>query len=147
MKPTNLGDQELQVLQFVTDNAPVSVREAAEHFGATRGLARTTILTVMERLRKKGYLTRQPGAERGAFVYSPALQKTELMQTLVHDFVEKTLGGSLTPFVAYLADARDLSKGEVAELRRLVEAMDTAAPQSTRSSSDDDGANNSGAPR
>lgn len=125
MKPNNLGEQELLVLQFVTDNAPMTVREAAQRFGEPRGLARTTILTVMERLRKKGYLTRQtvPG---GSFVYVPALPRTELMQNLVQDFVEKTLGGSLTPFVAYLADARNLSDAQIAELRQLVAAMESS---------------------
>jgi len=124
MKQNPLGDQELQVLQFVTDNAPITVREAVERFGEPRGLARTTILTVMERLRKKNYLTRRP--QDGAFVYSPALAKTELMQNLVENFVEKTLGGSLTPFVAYLADAKGLSEAQIAELRKLVAEMEPA---------------------
>ena len=36
-----------------------SVAQAAQYFGATQGLARTTILSVMERLREKGYLVRE----------------------------------------------------------------------------------------
>jgi predicted transcriptional regulator len=123
MKPTNLGEQELQVLRFVTDNAPVTVRETVARWGEPRGLARTTILTVMERLRKKGFLTRRP-APGGAFAYLPAQNKTDLLQSLVHDFVEKTLGGSLTPFVAYLADAKNLSDAELAELRHLVASLE-----------------------
>ena len=123
MKPTGLGEQELEVLRFVTDHAPTSVREVAQAFGEPRGLARTTILTMMERLRKKGFLTRRKAD--GSFAYSPALAKTELMQNLVQDFVEKTLGGSLTPFVAYLSEARNLNDTQIAELRRLVEEMET----------------------
>ena len=123
MKPTLLGEQELEVLRFVADNAPVTVREAVEGFGEPRGLARTTVLTMMERLRKKGFLTRRRTS--GAFEYTPAIAKTELMQNLVQDFVEKTLGGSLTPFVAYLTDTKSLSEEEVAELRKLVQAMES----------------------
>ena len=122
MKQNPLGDQELQVLRFVTDNAPITVREVVERFGEPRGLARTTILTVMERLRKKNYLTRR--SQDGAFAYSPALAKNELMHNLVENFVEKTLGGSLTPFVAYLADAKGLSEAQIAELRKLVSEME-----------------------
>ena len=121
-KPVTLGGQELTLLRYVTDHAPITVREVAAKFGETHGLARTTILTMMERLRGKGYLTR--GKDAGAFEYRPVVAKTELMQTLVHDFVEKALGGSLSPFVAYLTDAKDLSERELSDLRRLLDAKD-----------------------
>ncbi len=121
-KPVSLGDQELTLLRYVTDHAPVTVREAAAQFGEPHGLARTTILTMMERLRRKGFLTRLKDA--GAFEYRPVVAKTELLQNLVHDFVEKALGGSLSPFVAYLTDAQGLSERELSELRKLLDAKD-----------------------
>jgi len=126
-KPVSLGDQELTLLRYVTDHAPVTVREAAAKFGEPHGLARTTILTMMERLRTKGYLTRVKDA--GAFEYVPVVAKKELMQGLVHDFVEKSLGGSLSPFVAYLTEAQGLSERELSDLRRLLE---TKAAESTK---------------
>ena len=121
-KPASLGDQELTLLRYVTDHAPITVREVAEQFGEAQGLARTTILTMMERLRKKNYLTRRK--DQSAFQYLPVVAKTELMQTLVQDFVEKTLGGSLSPFVAYLTEAKGLSEREMSELRKLVAEKD-----------------------
>jgi predicted transcriptional regulator len=127
VKPQQLGDQELEVLRFVTDRAPVSVREVAEEWGKPRGLARTTILTVMERLREKKFLVRTKDEnDSGAFRYSPAVEKADLMRSLVKDFVHKTLGGSVTPFVAYLADSggEELSDAELDELKRMVEAME-----------------------
>lgn len=123
MKPTLLGEQELEVLRYIADHTPATVREVAQHWGEPRGLARTTILTMMERLRKKNFLLRTKNAD-DAFAYAPAVPKTELMQSLVQDFVQKTLGGSLSPFVAYLADAKDLSTTEMDALRRLVQDLD-----------------------
>jgi predicted transcriptional regulator len=125
-KQTPLGDQELEVLRFVSDHAPVTVGEVAREWGEPRGLARTTILTMMERLRKKNFLVREPREKESTFEYRPAIQKADLMRSLVADFVERTLGGSLSPFVAYLNDARSLSPREREELRRLVEEMDSA---------------------
>ena len=122
-KPAPLGDQELEVLRYVSDHAPITVREVAEQFGDPRGLARTTILTVMERLRKKGFLNRDK--EAGAFRYAPAVAQPEVLQGLVQNFVETTLKGSLTPFVAYLSDSRGLSEREMAELRRLVQDLES----------------------
>ena len=116
MEKPGLGDQELEVLRFVAAHAPISVGEVAQQFGEPRGLARTTILTVMERLRKKGYLARSK-QERPAR-YSPGVPMGEVMRGLVQEFVEKTLAGSLSPFVAYLAEAKGFSDQELAELRR-----------------------------
>lgn len=126
-KQTGLGDQELHVLRYVTDHAPVSVREVAEMFGAPRGLARTTILTVMERLRKKGHLTRRRAD--AVYEYLPAVSKQDLLQNLVEDFVERTLGGSLTPFVAYLADNKGLSESELTDLKRMMAKLGPPPPK------------------
>lgn len=121
MKKPPVGEQELDVLRYVADNAPITVRQVAEQFGEPRKLARTTILTMMERLRKKGFLLRKK--EGAVFEYSPAQAKTEVLHDLVQSFVERTLGGSLSPFVAYLADAKGLSEEEIAELKKLVDKM------------------------
>ncbi len=120
-----LGDQELEVLRFISDRAPVTVREVADEWGAPRGRARTTILTMMERLRKKGFLIREGADGEGSFRYHPAVAPQAVLQNLVRDFIQKTLGGSLSPFVAYLADTPEgLSETEVAELRKVVADMD-----------------------
>ena len=121
-KQPDLGDQELEVLKYVADHAPLTVREAAEQWGEPHGLARTTILTMMERLRKKGYLARHKAG--GSFEYTPVIAKTDLLRGLVQNFVEKTLAGSLSPFVAYLSDTKDLSASELDSLKRLVQTLD-----------------------
>jgi predicted transcriptional regulator len=120
-KPT-LGAQELEVLRFVSEHAPATVRDVSEQFGEQRGLARTTIQTMMERLRKKGYLIRTKG-EEGTFQYSPGLAHNDLLLSLVQNFVERSLGGSVVPFLTYLSEQPDLNEDEVAELRRLLEAL------------------------
>jgi predicted transcriptional regulator len=119
----DLGDQELELLRYVSDHAPITVRIAAEQFGQPRGLARTTILTVMERLRGKKYLERHKNG--GSFEYTPAIAKTDMLRGLVQTFVEKTLAGSLTPFVAYLAETKNVSASEMEALKALVREMDT----------------------
>ena len=113
---------ELEILQYVTDHAGTTVRAVAEEFGRARGLARTTVLTLMERLRRKGHLTRRK--VDGVFQYSAREGRVQLMARLVGRFVEKTLGGSLQPFVAYLMDRPEVTKKELDELRDLVDALD-----------------------
>ncbi len=116
-----IGDQELALLRFVAEEGPVSVGEAAERFGVPRGWARSTVLTVMERLRTKKRLTRHRA--RGIFVYSSHKKTQALLSGVVRSFVETTLSGSVSPFVAYLSDVEQVSDSELVELERLVKRL------------------------
>jgi predicted transcriptional regulator len=123
MRPKpNVGRAELEILRYISDHHPLSVREVACHIAGTRGLVRTTVLNVMERLRKKGFLTRKK--TDGIYKYSPSVPTDELMRGMVRDFVQRALGDSITPFVAYLVERRDLKDQEIQELKRLVETLD-----------------------
>lgn len=121
-KSQSLGKLELEVLRFVADSRPISVGDAAAKFGEPRGYARTTIQTVMERLRSKNCLDRQ--FEEGVYLYSITAEGTRVLESLVKEFVSETLGGHLTPIVAFLADAENLTPDEIAALRRIVEQAD-----------------------
>jgi predicted transcriptional regulator len=121
-KAQNIGRGELEILQFVQEHHPVTVREVADHFAETKGHVRTTILNVMERLRKKGYLTRHKN--EGMYRYAPRQKKTEFVQRMVRDFVDKALEGSVSPFVAYLANKPKISDEELNELKQLVRNLD-----------------------
>jgi predicted transcriptional regulator len=118
MKNLGLGDQELKLWRFIAQSGPLSVGEAAERFGTAQGLARSTILTVMERLRRKRYLVRR--REGGVYKYASARPYGDVLKDVVDSFVDTALAGSLSPFVAYLADSPELSRDEAQELERLV---------------------------
>ena len=117
-----LGAQELAALQYIADNGPLTVREMTDQYGAIHGLARTTLLTTMENLRKKGYLERTEGPH--GFVYNNVSPKEQMLEGLVKEFVQGSLGGSLSPFVAYITNAKGLSKGEIEQLKQIVDSFD-----------------------
>lgn len=113
-----VGDQELALLRWVAEHGPVTVGEVAEKFGEPQGLARSTVLTVMERLRGKGHLTRHK--VEGVYQYGSSVPLAELLRGVVGDFVQKSLAGSLSPFATWLSQADEVSDDE---LRQLEEAV------------------------
>ena len=117
-----IGQAELEVLKYIQDHHPVTVRQVADHVYATKGHTRTTVLNVMTRLARKGYLARRKAG--GVYTYSPRVGKADLLRTLVGDFVSRALGGSLSPFVAYLAQDARLTDEDLAQLRDLVRTLD-----------------------
>src|ERR1700722_10231773 len=125
MKPSRepLGHLELDILQYVSDHPPISVRDVAAHFAETSGQARTTVLTVMERLRAKGHLSRRKVA--GRHHYTPTVPKAELLNRMVGDFVDEVLGGSVSPFVAYLSQSPLLSADETRKIEQLLRRIES----------------------
>ena len=126
-KPT-IGDQELALLHHVDECGSASVGEVAASFGEPRGLARSTVLTMMERLRGKGYLKRRQ--LKGMFRYSTATGPGEVMRSAVGSFVEKTLSGSVSPFVAWMSERAEVSDTELAELEALVTQLQSRRKES-----------------
>lgn len=119
MKKDRISPAEIEVLRYVIDNAPVAAREVADAMAESKGIARTTSLTLLDRLRKKGHVERD--LVHGVHVYRPAEEGAETMKNLVADFFQNTLGGSLSPFVAFFSDHSKLTDEEADELRRLLE--------------------------
>ncbi len=123
MGKMKLGPAEWEMLQYVGEHHPVSVREVAEYMAAHKGLARTTVLTVMERLRAKGFLARRK--QGGLYRYYPRKTNDELSHGLVQSFVDNMLNGVLSPFFAYLSRSHKLTDQQFAELKRLVQDLES----------------------
>ena len=120
----SIGDQELALLQYIAEHGDVSVGEVAAVFGESRGLARSTVLTMMERLRAKTYLERRQ-VDGGVFRYSTTGLQDDVVRHAVGSFVEKTLQGSVSPFVAWMSQRTEVSDDELAELETLVATLQT----------------------
>lgn len=123
VKPS-IGARELALLRYVAECGDASVGEMAAGFGEPNGLARSTVLTMMERLRAKGYLKRR--SIRGRYRYHTATTPDAVTRHAVGRFVERTLGGSVSPFVAWMAERGRVSDEELAELKSLVAQLGTA---------------------
>ena len=128
MRKSTIGDQELALLHHIDECGHASVGEVAASYGEPRGLARSTVLTMMERLRGKGYLKRRQ--VRGMYRYSTATGPGEAMRSAVGSFVEKTLSGSVSPFVAWMSERAEVSDTELAELEALVTQLQSKRKES-----------------
>jgi predicted transcriptional regulator len=121
-RKASLGVAESEVLRYVAERHPISVREVADYFAVARGLTKTTILNVMERLREKGFLTREP--KEGIFQYSPTQTQASVLTGQVANFVDSMLGGSLEPFAAYLAEKETITDAELARLKEIIQKLE-----------------------
>jgi predicted transcriptional regulator len=119
---SSIGRAELEILRYIQDRHPVTVRQVADHISETKGHVRTTVLNVMSRLVRKRYLVRRK--QDGVYQYSPRVPAGQVLRNLVSEFVDKSLGGSPSPFVAYLTEDARLSSEDVDQLKRLVKQLE-----------------------
>jgi len=130
MPPPTIGEQELALLRHVADGGGATVSEVVEQFGAPNGLARSTVITMMDRLRKKGYLSRR--LADGVYRYQARASSEEITQGAIRRFVDRNLGGSVAPFVAYLSESARLTDAEVEELEAVLTRLQSARRKESR---------------
>ena len=118
-----LGEQAQLVLNYIAERGGATVGEVVEGFGEPSGLSRSTVVTMMDRLRAQGYLTREKDTD-GVFRYMPAQPQEELLGWLISRFIEKTLAGRLTALAAYFTKSKKLTEEEKEQLNRLLAKME-----------------------
>jgi predicted transcriptional regulator len=121
MDQASLGEQELALLRLISERGPLTIAQAHGLFSIDQPLARTTVLTMLERLRRKGFLARR--AVQGVNHYSARRDPADVVRQIVAQFVQRSLAGSVSPLVAYLNDQHDLTLHEQRELEQLVSSL------------------------
>jgi len=82
-----LGDLEAQVMRRIwARGEPVTVRDILGDLRRDRPIAYTTVMTVMDNLRKKGWLRREPDGR--AYRYEPLISGEEYSAGLMRQALE-----------------------------------------------------------
>lgn len=120
-----LGSLEAELLKWVADREEgASVREAFDAFHASHGMARTTVLTMLDRLFEKGAVSKTK-SEGGVFRYRALESSREILRRQVVSFVRDRLKGSWAPLVATFADEERLTAAEREVLQGILERLES----------------------
>jgi BlaI family transcriptional regulator, penicillinase repressor len=91
---------ELDIMKAVWKHPPVTVRDVQGEIRPTRNLAYTTVMTIMDRLHQKGFLTRQLQAR--THLYSPAIAYGEVRDKAVKTLINSFFDGSEMGLMEFL---------------------------------------------
>lgn len=115
--PTEL---ELRILKILWQRAPLLVRDVqAELAGEGRDLAKTSIITTLNTMVSKKYLTRTK--QLNMYLFSPAITESEVGTRVVDDVVNRVFDGSTSSLLLKLFDVKDVDPVELKELRRIID--------------------------
>ena len=114
-----LSEFELDVMTHFWNDRELSAPELFERIGAERGVAYSTVKTIVDRLEEKGAIERI--ANRGrTIVYAPIVKQERVRKPLVKAFLRRLFGNDLRPLVAQLLRDEKLSEDDLAYLRELI---------------------------
>lgn len=119
-EPMTLGDLQLAIMRVLWTRGAVSVAEVHEALLEERGLAPTTIATMLVKLEKKGAVTHRVDGRK--FLYEPAVSEGEVRRSMVDELTQRLFDGQAAALVSHLLAERRISRDEVEELRRLLAA-------------------------
>ena len=110
---------QLAVLRVLWERGEASVNDVHAALLDERGLAPTTVATVLARLAKQGAVARR--TEGRAYLYRARLSEEDARRHMVGELTERLFEGDLSRLVSHLLDAHDVDAGELERMRRMIE--------------------------
>ena len=122
-----LTELQVAILRVIWDRGEATVQEIWEALHAERGLAQTTVATMLSRLERRGVVTRR--AQSRQYHYRAAVTEREVQHSMVGELTERLFDGDVTALVQHLLTGEDVSPGDIAKIRDMIERVETNAPE------------------
>lgn len=118
----HLGDLQLAIMRVLWSHGESTVADVHETLEPERGLALTTIATMLTKMEKKGVVEHRPEGRR--FVYRPLVSEGQVRRSMVSDLTSQLFRGDVTALVNHLLSEHDIDSGELAQLREMIAARE-----------------------
>lgn len=113
-------------MKVLWDEGPSTVRQTMFRLHQSgRRVAYTTVMTVLTRLEKKGFVA----SDRSdvAYVYRAAVSRDRVIGARVREVVRQLYDGAAAPLVLQLMQSERFSRDEIAAFQRLIDQLDERA--------------------
>lgn len=116
---------QLAILRLLWERGEATMAELWEALHDERGLAQTTVATLVARLQRRGIVARRTRDRQ--YVYRATITEADVQHSMVSELTERLFAGDAAALVSHLISAADMSPGDLARMKRLLE--DAQAPK------------------
>ena len=120
--PQQLTDLQTDVLRLLWAEGELTVAQIWERLYEDRKLAQTTVATIVARLQRRGILARR--SKDRQFVYRALVTEADVQHSMVSELTERLFDGDVTALVSHLLSAGDMTPGDLARVRKMIEGID-----------------------
>jgi predicted transcriptional regulator len=125
VRKNQLGDLQLAILRVLWARGEAAASEVHGVLLEERGLAPSTIKTMLRKLEERGVVTHRNRGRQ--FIYRPVVEESDVRDGMVGDLVQRMFRGDSTALVNHLVEAGEIDADELDELRARI-----ATKRSTR---------------
>jgi BlaI family penicillinase repressor len=118
-QPPPISNAEWIAMKVIWAGSSATAAEVVEALESETSWKPKTIMTLLNRLAKKGVLRFEK--EGRAYRYFPVVGEAETIRAERRSFVERVYGGALTPMLASFLEEAELSQEEIDDLKRLLD--------------------------
>lgn len=122
-EPIELTELQIQILRHLWARGEASVADLWEALHAERGLAQTTVATLLTRLERRGVVSRR--AVQRQYLYRALVTEAEVRRSMVGELTERLFEGDVTALVNHLITSQEIAPGDLARLRSLIASAES----------------------
>lgn len=118
-----VSESEIEVMKLLWENGKMTSTQIVEELLKTTQWKSKTILTLINRLVKKGAVNAEK--ERGkAFWYTANINEDEYKQEQSNSLINKLFNGSISLMMSNFVKSNNISNEDIEELKRILESRE-----------------------
>jgi BlaI family penicillinase repressor len=118
-KLPQISDAEWDVMKVLWDRGQASAQDVTEALAVERNWRPQTVKTLLNRLVKKGAVAYAEEGRR--FIYRAKVSRDQAVRSESRTFLSRVFDGAVTPALVHFLKLGNLSKDEIAELKRTLD--------------------------
>lgn len=120
--PTPISEAESRVMEALWRASPQTSEQIIATVQAGSDWHEKTIRTLLNRLLGKGAVSAEKDGRR--YLYAPVLTREQWQSQESRNLLDRVFGGRMAPLLAHFSRHEKLSPKDVAELRKLLDAIE-----------------------
>lgn len=121
--PHELTELQITILRHLWQRGEATVSEVWDELHRERGLAQTTVATLLTRLERRGVVARR--ADNRQYLYRALVSEAEVRQSMVSELTERLFAGDVTALVNHLLESQEIAPGDLSRLRAMIDDVET----------------------
>ena len=113
-----LGDLQLAIMRVLWERGEAPAIEVHKALFEERGLAVTTIKTMLRKLEEHGCVEHRTKGMQ--FIYRPAIAEADVRQGMVSELVRRLFAGDSAALVNHLVQSGEIAPDDLEDLREIV---------------------------
>ncbi len=119
---TTLGDLQHAIMRVLWRRGEATAAEVHATLEPVRGLAPTTIATMLRKMETKGVVEHRVDGRQ--FVYRPTVSEAEVRRSMVDELVDRVFAGDPAALVGHLLAEHRVEPDELDHVRQIIRDAD-----------------------